>query len=1216
MPSKERRRGRPRSAPEPGLLATSKPFGEGRRLQKFNGKEEKLVLSIDIGTTFSAASYCVLQPGRVPNLEMISSWPGQAVADSKVPSVLYYSENGEVMAWGAETIDPDVKAQAHSQQWVRVEWFKLLLRPTHLPPMSFPSLGENSVTSTLPTLPPFLTLHHVYTDFLTCMYRHIRTEFSKTHSSGSELWQRLYPTMEVVFTIPSGWEFRQQYQICAAAVDAQLMGTTWQAEGGSPGSTMDIIQRTRREMRLSEAMSRIRFVSEPEAAMVYAANSGYIDSWLRVGQDVILCDAGGGTIDLTAYTVIRIRPLQLKEKYASKCVVAGAVLVNRRAEKYFQKLLHGTPWGYPHIIQLLMDEFESDTKKRFTSPSRAYGIGKGGSHEFIKNANVRSGRLYIPGEDLKEFFEPPLRAIKNELKDTQQSSGGKTRNVVIVGGLMNSAYAYSHLEEWGRMEDINLVKPDGALAKAVSHGALLWYLTKPVRGYITKVHYGIEASLEVCDVPEEDLVGRKIVKESDGSLVIEGGWSSIASMGQELDPETELVSYYERAAESPTFLVDTSEPPGTPVQICSRSMAPKATGRRKGKKRAAPSPSPRPSDTERLPHNSQQLKAEKLLISIDIGTTCSAASLCLQRPGRPAKKEIVSGWPGQLSENEYKIPSVIFYDLNGEPKSWGAETTDLAIRIRAAKEDWIRVEWFKLLLKPSSCATDMESIPELPDFLTPEQVYTDFLKYMLDHIQQYFSKHRAAGDQLWDKLLSTAETIIAIPNGWELKQQYAIRRAAVSAGFLGMAEHDRGTRKGKRPRTEDRAATHREVTANALERIRFVSESEAAMVYAAESGNIDAWLEARGNDIIVCDVGGGTIDITHPEKVNLTQWNSGKKINQLMDFFERETKKRLKYPMEPEYGVGPGGTDEESTTANVRNGILFIPSNDFETFFQPTLNVIKTEIHKIWRDSHGSAKNVIMVGGFMNSPYAFQQLEIWGREDGINFSKPDGIMAKTVPHGALLWHIANPVKGYIVKFHCGSSLDLRLPHMTEEEIQSIEGRERFDCVDGTQFVKGGWEQLASMGETIEEGWEIIKEITKWVEEGDPDEVLTHEYPIYVCRNEEVPKFTHDNGGQIAPDIEHVCSVKADVRDLFKRIPWETNQETREKYKRLEFYIAIRNGGYNLDAYAYWEHKAGLNYPKAAPKTIESFFQGEKCIGESEIVEPDIRARDPSVPQSR
>ncbi|KAF5350110.1 hypothetical protein D9756_009101 [Leucocoprinus leucothites] len=596
MPSQRNARSsRKHSAPTPKLPAASSLFGDGQRLRPYTGKHEKLILSIDIGTTFSAASYCILQPRRVPDLEIISSWPGQVVPDSKVPSIVYYNQRGERIAWGAETSDPDVKAVASEQNWVRVEWFKLSLKPAHLPLVSPSSPDNPPMIPTLP-LPTFVTTRRVYTDFLAAMLEHIRMEFCKTHSSGSELWQKLYPTMDVVFTIPSGWEMKQQYEICAAAVDAGFMGPVIWGTKEALGADIAVVRATKRELLMNEATQRIRFVSEPEAAIVYAADSGYISSWLQVGQDVILCDAGGGTIDITAYTVVKTRPLALKEKYASKCVVAGAVLVNRCAQKYISDQLRGTAWDRPHILEQLMDEFEIDTKKRFKSPFRSYGIGKGGNHEFIEDANVRDGRLYIPGEDLEKFFKPTLRAIKTELHDIYQS------------------YAYSHLEQWGQIKGLNFAKPDGVLAKAVSQGALLWYLTKPIRGHILKAHYGIEASLMVCDIPQEELADRNVIVELDGSVIVDGGWSTIASMGQDLDPMTEIVADYERyidrdesneayrfeekiflcrAQQPPTFLTAKSGHMNPEVEhVCSIvidleelfHLTPWETSRKKGKK--------------------------------------------------------------------------------------------------------------------------------------------------------------------------------------------------------------------------------------------------------------------------------------------------------------------------------------------------------------------------------------------------------------------------------------------------------------------------------------------------------------------------------------------------------------------------------------------------------------------------------------------------------
>ena len=37
------------------------------------------------------------------------------------------------------------------------------------------------------------------------------------------------------------------------------------------------------------------------------------------GEQVLIIDAGGGTIDISAYTVINSRPLQVEELYEPEC---------------------------------------------------------------------------------------------------------------------------------------------------------------------------------------------------------------------------------------------------------------------------------------------------------------------------------------------------------------------------------------------------------------------------------------------------------------------------------------------------------------------------------------------------------------------------------------------------------------------------------------------------------------------------------------------------------------------------------------------------------------------------------------------------------------------------------------------------------------------------------------------------------------------------------
>jgi hypothetical protein len=44
----------------------------------YAGESQLLLVSIDVGTTFTAASFCILNPGKVPEFVEVSAPAGQA----------------------------------------------------------------------------------------------------------------------------------------------------------------------------------------------------------------------------------------------------------------------------------------------------------------------------------------------------------------------------------------------------------------------------------------------------------------------------------------------------------------------------------------------------------------------------------------------------------------------------------------------------------------------------------------------------------------------------------------------------------------------------------------------------------------------------------------------------------------------------------------------------------------------------------------------------------------------------------------------------------------------------------------------------------------------------------------------------------------------------------------------------------------------------------
>ncbi|KIL58030.1 hypothetical protein M378DRAFT_345727 [Amanita muscaria Koide BX008] len=113
---------------------TSRPELPSRQRNPFNGREKSLVIAIDIGTTFSGVSYALLEPEKVPQIRSVARFAGQKEQQgaSKVPSVVCYDQSWNVVAAGSETDLEMNPALSDINGVMRVERFKLRLRPSHL----------------------------------------------------------------------------------------------------------------------------------------------------------------------------------------------------------------------------------------------------------------------------------------------------------------------------------------------------------------------------------------------------------------------------------------------------------------------------------------------------------------------------------------------------------------------------------------------------------------------------------------------------------------------------------------------------------------------------------------------------------------------------------------------------------------------------------------------------------------------------------------------------------------------------------------------------------------------------------------------------------------------------------------------------------------------------------------------------------------------------
>ncbi|KAG8922303.1 hypothetical protein FRC02_011956 [Tulasnella sp. 418] len=427
----------------------------------YRGTELGLAISIDFGTTFSGTSWAFLDPNQIPQIWDVSSIEGQEYNgnSTKVPTVLFYDKEGNLQAAGGETLDPQIVMDAQIEEWIRVEWFKLLLSPDSI---------RDELDDLPPTqLPPNKTLIEVVADFLRYMAKLAQTHFLEKMVGSKTIWKQVKNRVQYVLSHPNGWDTHQHSHLREAAILGKLI----------PDS--------------DEGRSRIHFVSEGEASLHWCINEGLGRKNLKVGNHFVVVDAGGGTIDISSFRVKSLHPLQLQEASAAECHLAGSVFVTQAFEKFVQEKLNdgGSVYGDSDTIKRLVEDFDNKAKCTFRRKDRKTPVTFGSMRENEPAFDIMAGRLIVQGADMADFFEPSCQAAAKAVR-AHVASRGRT-NVVVVGGFAGSPYLFSELQRRLLDLDVEVLRADNVAAKAAANGALSYYLDHFVSARVAKWTYGV-----------------------------------------------------------------------------------------------------------------------------------------------------------------------------------------------------------------------------------------------------------------------------------------------------------------------------------------------------------------------------------------------------------------------------------------------------------------------------------------------------------------------------------------------------------------------------------------------------------------------------------------------------------------------------------------------------------------------------------------------------
>lgn len=268
-----------------------------------------------------------------------------------------------------------------------------------------------------------LSVIDAVTDYLTEIYKHTIETLSRRY--GEAFLSRT--PIEFVLTVPAVWS------------DAAKAGTLTAAERAGMGN--------RHELRL---------ISEPEAAAVYTLKA-IQPNHLKIGDNFIVCDAGGGTVDLIAYTILQLEPLRVEESAVGDGGLCGSAFLNYRFEEQVKCMLGPDRYSTlrekkPKSWNMGLKYFEEFVKRNYndTQPEMAEEVCvpfPGLPDD--ENIGLADGFLTIRHDQIKAIFDPVVSHVISLVQtqvDRIQAKGGSISGIILVGGFGQSNYLYEQMK--------------------------------------------------------------------------------------------------------------------------------------------------------------------------------------------------------------------------------------------------------------------------------------------------------------------------------------------------------------------------------------------------------------------------------------------------------------------------------------------------------------------------------------------------------------------------------------------------------------------------------------------------------------------------------------------------------------------------------------------------------------------------------------------------
>ncbi|KAI8888893.1 hypothetical protein K501DRAFT_267403 [Backusella circina FSU 941] len=371
------------------------------------------IIGLDFGTTYSGFAYAEARhcanPGADHNIviKVVKTWPKQNHNDFfKVPSALYFDEHMKYLRKFGEAAKS--ASQIPKSTGILLRHFKLLLA------REFGPILDDEILNTLEDFQIIDAIIYYLRDFNNAGINRLK-RLENIKGSVKDL------NLGYIITIPSMWCDEAKNTMRVAVQKAGLV------------SEKDI-------------NTKVHFITEAEAAAMYCEK--FYDNQFSMERDqrFMICDAGGGTVDLVTFKVSQ------EKKNGNKFIISeltsgdgdtcGAIFIDRAFEKYivdkFPRMVSEGFTRYSYGLQV-KDRFQ-DSHDDPEQKIDGYDGNKYCQNVFStivgRDVTLKKGRVYVQRVFVTYPNDPVFAIYSNKNADTPRLTTNLNEYIMKVSAKM------------------------------------------------------------------------------------------------------------------------------------------------------------------------------------------------------------------------------------------------------------------------------------------------------------------------------------------------------------------------------------------------------------------------------------------------------------------------------------------------------------------------------------------------------------------------------------------------------------------------------------------------------------------------------------------------------------------------------------------------------------------------------------------------------------